>query len=117
MKKFTFENCQTIHKQLWNWLAETGKPHKPDWLEWKKITEEYGTTPIFFCPACEYAESIAGSGSKCRKCPIKRKGGGNCELSGAEFDEWRSSKGSGAELKRRKELARIIANKKWTDKK
>lgn len=65
--KLTKKKSLDICKELWVWLAETGK-RKEEWSEWEKYGVMAGS-----CPFCEYDIQRKGS---CNSCPLTKKYGG-----------------------------------------
>lgn len=55
---------QTMHMELWNWLAENPGMEKVDWPCWKNYEPEE-IYAINFCFACEACVN------ECSDCPIK----------------------------------------------
>ena len=80
--RLTRKKAIQICKELWTWLAETGK-NKSEWPEWEK----YGTMHID-CPFCKYArESVTGD---CNACPYNQKFG-YCDLWDTPYCKWRQA--------------------------
>lgn len=60
----------TLHRALWNWLANTGNSSKVDWPGWE---DNGGNVPgdiLCDCFACHKA-SHDGAHCKCNECPLE----------------------------------------------
>lgn len=94
----------TLHKELWNWLAENPQQRKDDWPRWEKNGGdiEYISS---YCFACEYVDSLK---QNCEACPLVWPDGCKCCTDdGALYDQWDSAE---CNFKLRSELALQIAN-------
>ncbi len=58
--------CEKLHRELWNWLAETCEKYKTEWPGWKKYKTIFGT----HCFACEFTTKNKNFGHDCTKCPL-----------------------------------------------
>jgi len=84
--RLTKKKAIEITKELWDWLAETGK-NKPDWAGWKK----YGEMECF-CPFCKYDSQQAKVDEKlCTHCPYFEVFG-SCLRVGTPFVKWRNAR-------------------------
>lgn len=81
MMRLTLKNAIKWTKELWAWLAETGK-RKEDWPEWEKYGEMAAD-----CFLCEYANR---HGHGCSVCPYDRRFG-YCSNEGTYFNLWDNS--------------------------
>lgn len=116
-----FDKCRKYHKQMWGWLAETGKRNKGDWPEFKEINPPANT-----CFACAYADKVLNEKScdwnvsRCQYCPIDW--GSNpkqtcfCEGIGSPYLTWWINSIKGGSPQERKRLAAIIRDLPWKDK-
>ena len=67
--KLTRERAIELFRELWRWLAETGK-RKEDWPRWEFNGGDVPFTP-YTCPLCEYTIQKSRSGEvECSLCPI-----------------------------------------------
>lgn len=80
----------TLHRALWNWLANTGDFSKVDWPGWE---DNGGNVPgdiLCNCFACHKA-GHDGSNCKCNECPLEwplnHYGEQRC-VSGGLYDDW-----------------------------
>ena len=105
------EDCHKLHKELWDWLAETGDWFKPNWPGWDKLDDLVTN----HCFACEYTLLIENdpdwSSPECKSCPIDW-GQPYCDENGTLFAKWDQEK----DIAERKRLAKKIANMKWSSK-
>lgn len=96
--KLTRKKAIELSKELWVWLAETGKM-KHEWPRWEK----YGWM-TWHCPLCEYA----WGGDACPRCPYWQTYGHCCPDDSEEeetiFSQWDDAKTS----KTRKKYARLF---------
>ena len=56
---------QTLHKELWLWLADHPKEDKLAWPKWKQLIN-----PRNDCYACEYTKQHSPNFFDCKNCPI-----------------------------------------------
>lgn len=107
--KIEKENCHKLHKELWNWLAETGDWEKMHWPGWDILED----TAVNYCFACEYTMLIEDSSKRsspnCKVCPIDWGQQPYCDEYGTLFRKWDQEK----DETKRKRLAKRIANRKW----
>ena len=82
--KLTKKDAIKKSKELWTWLAETGK-RKEDWDGWKKYGKMRDN-----CPLCEYKKQVDDS-KVCKSCPYFLKFS-YCFLDDSPFDNWREAK-------------------------
>jgi hypothetical protein len=103
MNNITFAEAEAGHRELWDWLAETGGNFdcKRDWSGWGGYDRRAGDA----CFACE----IAGN---CSFCPIEWPNELICNDSGSLYDDW-DKEGDPAERKR---LAAEIRDLPWKEK-
>ena len=70
--RLTRKKAIEISKELWAWLAETGKlKHKwPKWEEYGDMAED--------CPLCEYQDRKRHHAEDCPDCPLMQTMGCYC---------------------------------------
>ena len=99
-KRLALENC----RDLWGWLAKTGKSSKRLWPEWER---NGGTVPTMEadCPCCAYARA------RCRRCPLAgrwgrdRSGDRDCTSDNSPYSKW--------DLVKNKRAKRFIDRRKF----
>ena len=100
------ETAEKLHKELWDWLAKTGK-RKADWPGWNNIG-----LALNRCFACEYCKN------DCFRCPINWSEDEDrdwsdmnayCEQNSSPYFEWIAT----SVTEERKRLAAIIRDLPW----
>lgn len=135
MGEMTLEQAKQGHKELWEWLAQTGCEEKDYWPGWKEQGGEHPECEND-CFACEYAKQKSGklhSGVKsgfCTKCPIVWAKGmldaeyddigcHGCSIDAsvrAEYDRWCDFDGDEPDVvAARKEIAAQIRDIAWKE--
>lgn len=68
----TFEKAQKLHRELWNWLAETGEDSKSSWDGWMKVRNYSEPVRFFSCFACAFGRKgkVGRNASVECNCPI-----------------------------------------------
>jgi hypothetical protein len=99
---------EELHKELWNWLAETGANTKNDWPGWTEIVEDKALKNKCFCCAEVWFD---GECLDCGNCPVDW---GNeeeidCLSQGTLFDLWYKEEA----IEKRKILAAQIRDLPW----
>jgi hypothetical protein len=102
----TFEELHQAHRELWGWLAETGRS-KGEWPGWQ--TRDVPASLCYPCLAAQWARGMKNC-HVCSCCPVLEWGGRSC--GDGIYGKWlRSPWGS----ETRKVYAREIARLPWTD--
>jgi hypothetical protein len=129
-EKLTFKKAHAECKRMWNILADTGGKQKKEAIVKMgyKSDTQWGGDIRFDCFACEYTRKTT---VRCDLCPISwgRKSRSKhairdiyCErIEGSPYKRWISLTrefivDTPEIIAERKRLAKIIANKKWTNK-
>ena len=85
--RLTRKKAIQICKELWTWLAETGKD-KTEWPEWEKHSRMHSN-----CPLCEYVrreDNYRFGGSYCfTGCPYCEKFGRPCTRNNSPYTKWK----------------------------
>lgn len=103
-------NYEAEHRKLWNWLADHPNAEKWDYF---KDWDYNNSVPRSGCFACEAAHREAdreNTHSSCRFCPLGGPGIVGCDR--GLYADWQC----GPSPKRRRQLARKIANLSWKEK-
>ena len=80
--ELTEQRAIDICKELWTWLAETGKL-KFEWSGWEKYGEMKNA-----CPLCEYSTPKKGGFMNCPRCPYFHRFGSCCYMDGNPYSHW-----------------------------
>ena len=96
----TSEELHALHRELWGWLAETGRPWKSEWPGWKENAAPH------YCFACG---EMAYRGRGCRSCPVEWEAS-DCEAGDSAFLKWLLTDSRDD----RKKYAAIIRDLPWS---
>ena len=107
MKKLTMKQAEKLHKELWGWLAETGK-HKGEWPKWEWNGGQIKKNR-FLCFPCVISKHGEGGHRGCNECPVKWDGSFCLE---GEYGKWSEA----MTTKSRKKYAAIIRDLPWRKK-
>ena len=95
----TSEELHELHKELWGWLAETGKTNIL-WPKWK----DDALMEFFPCFACHEKNIRTNGSGACDGCPL-----GNCDA----WDMWHAAQVVG-DTESSKKYAAIIRDLPWS---
>ena len=106
------EDLERFHRELWAWLAETGK-QKHEWPGWKEHKEAYDEHGCFACIAAINARNeLCPKGDFCNFCPIAwDSGDGDCLDADSPYRSWNDSKYSSD----KKRAAALVRDIPWND--
>jgi len=103
---------ESLHRELWNWLAENTEYEKKQWPGWKNIHEHIED----LCFACKLAGTIQEKYKErryhlCNYCPLEWPNHKICAISNSLFQKWKRT----YVPKEKKKFALQIANLKWVE--